>query len=211
VPKHAKSEISRAGLQGDMEYGRFAGFLYCELGFCGEVVVVSGQYRREFQYDEGYDGEEVQHSITDHYVTRMTPAPHMIEIPKALSEECSTQIKEAFELFWVDLAACANRLRIAVELLLDFLSIARLAGRKTLTLHERIDLLDTAKPGHKEILTALRHVGNVASHEGEVNRGFVLDCFELLEESLVELVEDRRAKLTAKAQRIIAGKGKPTP
>jgi hypothetical protein len=54
-------------------------------------------------------------------------------------------------------------------------------------------------------------VGNVASHEGEVNRGFVLDCFELLEESLVELVEDRRAKLTAKAQRIIAGKGKPTP
>lgn len=45
-------------------------------------------------------------------------------------------------------------------------------------------------------------------HEGVVEFEELLDCFELLEDALIELLERRRENLDAKAQRIIDRRGK---
>lgn len=190
-------------------------FLICDFTFCGEVVAVSGDFRT---YDEHvYNGDTEEFDTYQDrklFVKSMVPAPAVISWPEKLDKIPRDHLIQSFELFWVNTGACANRLRIVVETLLDQLNIAREGTKRSgkkgdLDLSERIDLLDAAKPGHKQSLDALRHVGNFGSHEGDADFDDLLVCYELLESTLIELVEERRAKLEAEAAAIISRKGKP--
>lgn len=141
------------------------------------------------------------------------PAPHIIPVSKKLPHECEAQLKKAFELYWVDKLAAANRLRIFVERLMDHFQVpTKGKGNKTKThtldLSERIDGFEKMKPGHKDALDALRHVGNYGSHQGQADKEALLDCFELLEDALSELIDEKKAMLAAKAQKLIQNKGK---
>lgn len=78
-----------------------------------------------------------------------------------------------------------------------------------LDMFERIAEFDIIKPGHKDALEAMRHVGNYGSHVGQSDKEYLLDCFELLEDALVELIDNKKAVLAAKAQKIIKNKGNP--
>jgi hypothetical protein len=78
----------------------------------------------------------------------------------------------------------------------------------SLDLSERIDEFEKMKPAHKDALDALRHVGNYGSHEGQADKEALLDCFELLEDALSELIDEKKAMLAAKAQTLIQNKGK---
>ncbi|MCA2410955.1 DUF4145 domain-containing protein [Rhizobium leguminosarum bv. viciae 248] len=180
------------------------------------MVVVAGDYREYYHvHIDNETGDPVDYSDMNYTPLVMYPAPPMIELPKALQKEARAQMTKAFELFWSDGAACANRLRIVVELLLDQLGIPRKGAKgkaknARLNLSDRIDLLKIARPGHEKALTALREVGNTGSHEGEVELEELLDCFELLEDAMIELLEQRRAKLDAKADAIIQKRQKPS-
>ncbi|WP_225525095.1 DUF4145 domain-containing protein [Rhizobium leguminosarum] len=215
-PTHASRELEEDDLVGEMSWGRFSGYLTCNVMLCGELVVVAGDYREYYHvHIDNETGDPVDYSDMNYTPLVMYPAPPMIELPKALQKEARAQMTKAFELFWSDGAACANRLRIVVELLLDQLGIPRKGAKgkaknARLNLSDRIDLLKIARPGHEKALTALREVGNTGSHEGEVELEELLDCFELLEDAMIELLEQRRAKLDAKADAIIQKRQKPS-
>jgi len=205
-PNWITDELDMAGLRGDVGQGQFAGFLRCDIQTCDETVVACGSYTLEIEtvYPEyGNDYDVIAHY--QYKFARLSPMPPIINLPDNLSDECSEQIRAAFELYFVDTGACANRLRVAVERLLDQLNIRK----RGLKLYQRIDELDKVNPGHRHILDALRFVGNVASHEGDVSFGDVTDCFELLEAALEELVGNRSTNLQAMANDIINRKGKP--
>jgi hypothetical protein len=168
VPKYMAQGIEQ-GLEGEWEQGRFSGFLKCNATFCGELVVVAGDYwEREFhQYDETTQ-EDVAFTDRTYSPQIMHPPPPIINIPRKLRAEAVKQIKLSFGLLWSDPGACANRLRIVVELLLDQLGIEREGekGRRKnarLDLFDRIEILGKSKPGHEKALNALRYVGNVGS------------------------------------------------
>lgn len=192
-----------------MSYGRFSGYLVCNVPACGELVVVAGDFEEHYHYQHDEEtGDPIEFTDTSYRPRIMHPAPPMIEVPKKLRKESKEQLARAFELFWSDAAACANRLRIVVELLLDQLEIPRKgpkgnAKNAHLNLSDRIAKLKEVRPGHERALTALRIVGNIGSHEGIVEFEELLDCFELIEDALIELLERRRENLDAKAQRII--------
>lgn len=144
----------------------------------------------------------------------MYPAPPIITWPDKLNKTTAEHLRAAFGLFWSDRGSCANRLRIFVEVFLDDLQVPRDGLKRNkrqgkFDLSERIDALDAARRGHSKALTALRHVGNAGSHEGDADFEDLLDCFELLEDVLIELIDERRAKLEAKADALISRKGKP--
>lgn len=176
--------------------------------------MVAGDFEEHYhhQYDEE-TGEAVEFTDTNYSPRIMHPAPPMIELPGKLSKEAKEHMTRAYELFWSDAGACANRLRIVVELLLDQLQIPRRGPKgkhknARLDLSDRIGLLKDLRPGHDKALTALRIVGNTGSHEGVVEFEELLDCFELLEDALIELLDRRRENLDAKAQRIIDRRAK---
>lgn len=198
-----------------MAAGRFSGFLMCNFKFCGEVVVVAGDYQEHvhYQYDDRVD-EEVPDVTTTYTPGFFSPPPCIIALPKKLTDKVEEHLSDAFGLLWVDAAACANRLRIAVEYLLDQLAVPRKGKRRNgkngdLDLSERIEALDIVRPGHKSALNALRHVGNTGSHEGTADFEDVLDCFELLEDAMLELIEERKQKLEETAKRLSQKRGKP--
>lgn len=212
-PEHVSRKLDHEGLAGEYSYGRFVGMLVCSNAYCGEAVAVAGDFEsREHHHWDEEEGD-LTYTDTQYFPRLFRPAPRMIEAPTSLNKDAKQHLTKAFELFWADAGACANRLRIVVEYLLDQMGIPREGpkGRKDrarLDLADRITLLAAAKPGHEDALSALRYVGNNGSHEGEADFEDLLDCFELLENAMVELLEERQAKLAEKARRIIEAKGR---
>ncbi|RWX05687.1 DUF4145 domain-containing protein [Rhizobium leguminosarum] len=216
-PRHTTLRLEEEGWAGNLSEGRFVCMLLCNRTFCGEVVTVAGTYSSHEHFVPV--GEDDDHeAVTDYsYIPySIRPAPLMIEEPKGLNAEVRTHLRKAYDLFWTDLASCANRLRIVVEYLLDQLGVPQEAvkgNRKSvrLDLAERASLLAVARPGHEKTLTALRYVGNAGSHEAKGEFEDIMDCFDLLEDVLKELIDRRSEKLEEKADRIIASKGRPKP
>ncbi len=202
--------------EGDiLQAGRFKGFLRCNRPLCGEIVVVAGNYTTEYHHDYDHETETpITHEVTSYRPSIMCPAPEIIQYPSGLNRKSKEHLSRSFALFWADYAACANQLRIVTEYLLDQLGIER-TGKKgdgknaRLDLFDRIELLKVARPGHEDALNALRLVGNVGSHDGVVDFEDLLTCYEAIEDAMSELLEGRKAKLTARLKEIHDRKGKP--
>ncbi|MEC9463534.1 MAG: hypothetical protein VX601_10200, partial [Pseudomonadota bacterium] len=115
---------------GVFEAGRFKGFLRCNRPFCGEIVVLAGNYTTEYHDDYDHETETpVTHEVTSYRPFMMCPAPEIIQYPSRLNKDSKEHLSRSFALFWADYAACANRLRIVTEFLLDQLGIER-KGKK---------------------------------------------------------------------------------
>lgn len=213
-PAHITNKLEADELRGELSWGRFSGYLVCNALGCGELVVVAGDFEEHYHYQHDEEtGDPIEFTDTSYKPRIMHPAPPMIEVPKKLAKGSKEHMTRAFELFWSDAGACANRMRVVVELVLDQLAIPRKgpkgkAKNAHLNLSDRIAILNEVWPGHEKALTALRIVGNTGSHEGVVELEELLDCFELLEDALIELLERRRENLDAKAQRIIDRRAK---
>lgn len=208
--EYSKEEQKQPESEPDWTMERFVALLKCDIAHCGEVVAVAGNRVAELYQDYEARQQNWESVLVPLFVR---PAPHIIPVSKNLSPACSTQLRKAFELYWLDKAACANRLRIFVERLMDHFQVPiEGLGNKNkkhrLDLSERIAEFDEMKPGHKDALDALRHVGNYGSHEGKADDDALLDCFELLEDALAELIDEKKALLAAKAKKLIQNKGK---
>jgi uncharacterized protein YjiS (DUF1127 family) len=205
-PHHSKSEHGEPGW-GEWDItARFICFLVCSNSFCGEVVTATGY---ESYREEEYGGEDGPETVTHESLQpkMLWPAPYVIKVSAKLSADCKRLLISSFEQLWMDQATCANRLRSFVEHLLDDLGVKRVVTRangskyeKTLgTLIKEFDLL---RPGHKPALEALRNVGNLGSHGTKLKFDTILSAYELLEDALEDLVEGKRARLDALAQKL---------
>lgn len=208
-PQHVR--IRHRNEDVDAEWGRFKGFVRCDRQFCGEIVVVAGNYTTEFHhhYDDDSD-TPVTDEATSYRPHIMSPAPEIIQYPKKLNKDSKEHLLRSFALFWADYASCANRLRIVVENLLDQFEVERENDKGDfLNLASRIEKLARTKPDQADYLNALRWLGNAGSQDGDVDFNDLLSCYDMLEHAMFELFEDRDAKRRAEAKRIIAAKGKP--
>lgn len=178
---------------------RFHLFLQCSIDKCGSVVSVHGDSQLTEREAWDHQQDRFFHVLTPH---GMDPAPPLATVPESTPEPLKNEFATAFALFWIDLGACANRLRIIVEKILDHQGVT--AG----VLARRIEAYKGAQPGHADTFDALRFVGNIGSHEGEASREAVLDCFELLQDAIAELFGERTTKLAGMKKRIIAAKGR---
>ncbi|QKD03520.1 DUF4145 domain-containing protein [Mesorhizobium loti R88b] len=137
---------------------------------------------------------------------QMFPAPPVFPLSTRLKKELAAHLRKAFELLWVDPASCANRIRVFLEFLMDHFEILRTdinakGEEYDLKLYHRIERLEAKKPGHKKTFNALRNVGNYASHSGKAKFETLIDCFELVELIIADLVDgrqDRLDKMTAR-------------
>ena len=189
---------------------RFSLRLICDVAQCGESANVLGDTTVAEYFDEELDTWGL---ITLLRPRAFFPAPPIIAMPKEVPDSVRAEISRSFELFWVDLSSCANRLRISVEFLLDHFKIPRSGidkkGRSTrLDLNARVSLFEKSDPEHAPTLTALRMIGNLGSHGDEVNRTPLLDAFEIYEDALAELCGQRKARIEQLRQKLISSKGK---
>jgi hypothetical protein len=170
----------------------------CTRPECNEQFVIAGFGGLETVYDEH---DEL---IVDFFVPLLVyPQPPMIEIPPKCPLGVVRELQSAFRVFRIDARACAGRIRVALECLMDHVGIPKKRKDKkgkytVLSLHARIDAFAANEPTIGTQLMALKWLGNSGSHNAEVSESDVLDAFEIMEHALGELIgqrSDRIAKL----------------
>jgi Domain of unknown function (DUF4145) len=143
------------------------------------------------------------------------PMPHIFDIPEKCPGDVTLQLRSAFDVFWANPAACAGRIRVALELLMDHVGVPKRKRNShgkfsDLTLHGRIEQFAKKEPIVGSQLMAIKWVGNSGSHIGSVERKDILDAFEILEHALKEIIEGRSvrvAKLAKALSKKHSGKG----
>ncbi|MGF6901888.1 DUF4145 domain-containing protein [Paraburkholderia sp. GAS348] len=209
-PEYSKTQAQHPDWEPDWDVERFNLKLLCDNSGCAEVVCVVGDTTISEYYDEELNSWALVSLLRPR---AFFPAPPMMALPKEMPREVEAQIEKSFELYWTDFSSCANRLRVSVELLLDYFKVSRSAinvkaKSVQLDLNARINLFAKIEPEHAPTLTALRMIGNLGSHGDEVSREALLDALEIYEHALAELCGHRRARIDSLRQKLIASKGK---
>lgn len=184
---------------------RFHGTLVCNN--CDDFVAFLGIGRvTQDYYDGGMNYKEVFFPKTFY------PALKIFKIHETCPEDIRNEIEDSFGLFWNDLKSCANKIRISLELLMNFQKVKKTktvgGKRKSLSLHERIEEFRSSNPIIADYLLAIKWIGNVGSHVGELEKIDILETYELLEHSLNELFEGKEKKLKKISKEINKRKGK---
>lgn len=170
---------------------------------CNDVV--SGTYIRiDDVRNTNPEGDEISIYKPKYFY----PAPHIIEIPNSCPITIKAPIELSFLLFWVDLNACANKIRIALEELMNHCEIpAKDQNGGYVSLEWRLREYKKTNPRIGEFLTAIKWIGNASSHSGGITKETVIAGFELLEYSLELAFPDKEQRLTTLSKTITQKKG----
>ncbi|HHR5700588.1 TPA: DUF4145 domain-containing protein [Klebsiella michiganensis] len=142
--------------------------------------------------------------------------PHLslISMPDNCPISIREPLNESFKLFFSSLGAAANNIRVAIEAFLTELKVPtekkkKDGGSTFMSLHERIDKIPLTHTEYKEMLKAIKWIGNAGSHNSDVKPDVedVIDAYELIEHVLEEVYASRRKRLSAIAARINKNKG----
>jgi hypothetical protein len=179
----------------------FTSWLRCNA--CKEPVAVMGTSSPEWDQESESMNDYVE--MCKPLATQPMLPP--LALPSQLPESGRTELEASFRLVWLDPDASANRLRVSMERLLDHLRIKRRVRNAKgkfdeLNLHNRITLYETKEPRLGGHLMAVKWLGNTASHQGGVSREALLDAFEVLEDTLAEMLVRRSAAVTKLAKKL---------
>ena len=181
----------------------FIAWAECSNTACKHPFAISGTGGVAPDYDEdrGVEWYDYFSPLQCH------PMPDIIHIPTKCSENVLIELRAAFSLFWGYSEACAGRIRVALEYLMNHLGVPKRKKGKggkfyDLTLHGRLDYFANKNPVIGTQLMALKWLGNAGSHDGAVSKIDLLDAFEILEHALAEIVDQRSAKVAALAKKL---------
>lgn len=183
----------------------FSAWADCSNERCKEQFALVGGGGIEQEYTGDDDGSTEW--VNCFYPRWIEPSLQMIDIPPRCPKPVSSALRDAFALYWSQPDACAGRIRVALEALLSHLGVPAEevsgAGKTSaLSLHRRIELFTKQNEVVGGQLMALKWLGNTGSHGNRVTKGDILDGLELLEHSLVEVLEKRSEKMADLAKKL---------
>jgi hypothetical protein len=192
-----------------VEYS-FTAWAQCANLKCKQKCAISGRggIAPEYTNDEGdWDWEDYFTPLNCH------PMPDMISIPENCPTDIADELKSAFRVYWDNPSACAGRIRVALEHLMNHLGVPKRkkkagGGMAGLTLHSRIDVFASNEPVIGNQLMALKWLGNAGSHDGKVAKADLLDAFEILEHVLSEILEKKSARVAGLAKKLLRKHGR---
>lgn len=207
---HAIHAYHRQHVPEHIEY-LYSCLFQCSNRICNDVVSSSGVGFVDFvNYEIDDDG---YHSSIygDYFKPRyFEPALDLISIPDNCPNSILEPLRESFKLFFTSLGASANNARIAIEVLLTELGVPdKRPDGGFIKLHKRIESIPPDYAHVKDMLEAVKWVGNAGSHHSGAKPDIedLLDTYELIEHVLEEVYASRRKRLSAIAARINKNKG----
>lgn len=186
----------------------FTAWAQCTHPSCKQEFAIAGTGGVAPQWltedDWGYD---------DYFSPKIcNPMPDIFVFPAKCPDDIKGELRGAFSIFWSNHAACAGRLRVALECLMNHVGVPkrrRGANAKffDLTLHARIDAFAKSEPTIGSQLMALKWLGNTGSHDSNVSTADLLDAFEIMEHALAEIIGGHSARVAALAKKLIKKHG----
>lgn len=170
----------------------FAGYLLCNNEQCKEQIVVAGTLTVSEQ--GGFVGPDPDDYETE-YVETCYPEyferpPDIIPLEDYVPKEVRELIQTSFKLFWIDGQACANKIRMSVEKIMDLFDVQKYPAkgkRIPLSLQKRIDMFGQNKASVADKLTAIKWLGNAGSHVGAVAKTDLIDGYRIMQFVLRQL------------------------
>jgi hypothetical protein len=207
--RESKAARSHDGWDPDWITYNFTAWTDC--GTCKGKVAVSGTGG----VTQEYTGEHGEWEWMKEFKAKYwSPMPDMIDLPSGCPDDVKSAICSAFTLHAIDRAACAGRLRVALEELMAHQGVP--AKRKTtkgtyadLNLHSRLTEYAKSEPEIGAQLMALKWLGNAGSHESEVGLNDLLDAFEVLEDAIGEIIGQRKKRVAKLVKSLTRKFGKP--
>lgn len=187
----------------------FTAWAQCSNKLCNQAFAISGtggvapQYVSESEWEyKPYFSPKACH-----------PMPDIIMFPNKCPNEIKDELRAAFESFWSNPAACASRMRIALEYLMNYLSVPKQKQDSNgklidLNLHARIDAYAKNDLNIGAQIMALKWLGNAGSHEGSLNTTELLDAFEIMEHVLREVISGHSKRVDELAKILTDKHGK---
>lgn len=167
----------------------FIGKFVCSNSQCQEEFAFGGKAVENYIPIEYYTKDGSDYSRTELFIEYMERSPQIIPIRKEYPSDLNDILESSFQLFWIDLNSCANRIRVYLESLMDLHNIAaKDAGGKFRSLNAR--LKDFCANNHQYLsnyLHSIKWIGNHASHKASIKKSDVLDIYQILEYILVKL------------------------
>jgi hypothetical protein len=177
------------------DYGVFSATLRCSSYQCQQGLAVIGDYSTNLVSPHPSYELERKYQIRD-----IHPAILLIDVPDATPAPIKTALSSSFALYWRDPEACAGKLRMSVEGIVDHLGQPRKVRGRFINLGTRLNNLKSQHPELFEAADALRDVGNDGAHGDPIDRDRLLASYELFEIELRRLFTDdasrRRALIT---------------
>ncbi len=136
---------------------------------------------KSIPYITNMDGDDIP--LDDPFFPKvfLPRPPELVETYGAQDGRSGLLILKSFELFWFDLTSCANCLRTIIEATLDNWTVPRADPKgKRANLGYRLDFLQENNEYVADSLRSIKPIGDSGSHGDEVDRGRVLDAFEIL-------------------------------
>lgn len=191
---------------------RFSARLRCDEDECGEIVSVAGDTELiQASYEEP-NGRVVSRYEELLKPRAIFPAPHFFRLPKKIPYRVKYQLTLAFQLYWMDLAVSAGRLRATVEVVLEDKKIPTTSTAKSgntiwMALAERIEIFASSATNFasKDALHGLRFIGNLGTHGDRVSLAAFFDAVDVLEDVLLEVYENK--SISAKTKKLIDNRG----
>ena len=177
----------------------FSGSLVCIK--CGEFVAFSGNGFERFvnNYDNIND-EYFEDNFSEFTPTNFFPPLQIFQINSNCPENIKQLLNDSFSLFWIDLNSCANKIRISLELLMDYLKVRKTVidkngKRKKITLHNRILLFGEKNKEVSKIFFAIKWIGNEGSHNGNLSKKDIIENYNMLQLALDKIFDNNEKKI----------------
>lgn len=196
----------------DWTRGVFVCLFVCNHPSCASPIACSGSSKVDyFEYeDEEFGiGQLMEQSFTP---LNFQPPLMLMDIPGKCPEPIKECLYTSFALFFANPGAALNAIRAALEILLTDRGIKRSTivrnKRKLLNLHQRIAELPAKYQEVRDLILAVKWLGNAGSHAGsETNAGDVRVAYDMFEHVLAEIYEEKTKKLKAAARSVNKRKG----
>jgi hypothetical protein len=194
-----------------LEYA-FSAMLRCANPHCREGVSVTGIVGVEEDYSYDAEGNTVCDYCRVYRAHYFFPHLKIFSPHKGTPPEVVEEIDRSFQVYFADPDAASNHVRKAVECLLTSLKVKRFVvrngKRRPLDLHARILEIPEKHQDLRDLLLAIKWLGNAGSHAGvEISNDDVLDAYEILEEVLNDLYGRSRRRIQSLAKEINRRKG----
>lgn len=216
---HHRTEVTTSGIELEelgYPYGIehiFSSILKCSS--CSKVISVGGLCEKDYQDgQESPTGEYELKYVTFYFPKFFYPNLRMIPLSSEISTEVREQIDLSFSCFFSDLSSAANRIRNAIELILDDVKAPKfkITRRNTRhffkSLHNRIENFKKQKKIFSELLLAIKFIGNEGSHIGNIELEDILDAYQILDE-IIEIAYVKNRKKTHQIAKEINSLKKP--
>ena len=178
---------------------RFCALLKCDNQGCNERVSMSGRAEMPSAIQvalQKQSGFILTERILPEY---FSPPLQIIRLRAEYPEPVRIELIRSFTIFFSEPNSAGNRLRVAIERLLDAQTVP--SGK----LHHRLDEFSKRERDLAEMLMAIKWLGNEGSHSDKLTKEDVLNGYEVFSFVLLQLyvVAQDRHKMRALSQQLL--------